>query len=785
MTATDRSESDTLRPAWTSDLADVLGERAAARIMADPAWPSLVAAVTAATTPDPTTDLASGRATRWEPHQILALSYDLLQGGQPDDEPLRPGELATALVWRIAVITDPSAAPAETFAPPAEPAPEPEPIPTFHDVADGDTVDEDWMASLVRDDLPPEYDDVDETHAGHGSPTDGTPASNPAATTPDNGDRNFAAGVFPQPGALLTDAWQSAEQRKVNEAQDREHFWATAAVPRERLVELNAIAEDFFTRHYTDTWAVDYTRERLGTDLRDDPRAVVGYAPNNWTALTNHLRRHGASDHEILSAGLGIKARNGNVVDRFRDRLVFPIKALTPVDDLGDGVDAAVGTRVETLGFIGRRNPTKTDEDNAGPKYLNTADTDLFTKGHALYGLADNATALAAGATPVVVEGPMDALAVTLAGTNTDGIITYVGVAPLGTAFTDTQADALRPYVSTRDRTPILTPPAAPRGAAVNDNAAPPRASIVVATDNDRAGQQAAHRAFWQLVARGEDPRHLVVAHGKDPAELLNSDGPAALRAGLDASTPLADQVIADRTAPFADRLDTIEGRVHAAHLAADVIGALPATTWLERANATAERFGLTPATVINDVLDRAHEWTEDPRALARQRLAERLPEPTPPAPRPPSDPAAHWATLAARLSDGLVDDPHWPTLAEHLTRADATGYDVANRLNVLVAQRPLDTRYSARDLDLRLVSDWPGCLPPADPDALRGTQNQRDRAASKRLAVADEHTAHRTLEPSTAPPGPTPRVTASPTAPSTAPNPQRQQGGRQRGPNR
>ncbi|WP_375497642.1 toprim domain-containing protein, partial [uncultured Jatrophihabitans sp.] len=683
MTATDQSESDTLRPPWTSDLVDVVGEQNAARVMADPAWPSLVAAVTAATTPDQGAGVAAGNTGSWEPHQILALSYDLLQGGQPDDEPLHPDELATALVWRVAMITDPSAAPTATFAPTAEPAPEPEPAPTFAYV-DGESgvegTDEDWLESLVRDDLPPEVSDGD-------APDPDTDDGNSDPFNTDLAD-DFTRASFP----LLVERWEQADHSRAEAEQNREHFWATAAVPRERLVELNTLAEDFFTRHYNDTWAADYTRERLGTDLSDDPRAVVGYAPSNWTALTNHLRRNGASDVEILGAGLGTQTRTGNIVDRFRDRLVFPIKGINLDHDPTTDTSG-----IETLGFIGRRNPAKTDEDNAGPKYLNTADTDLFTKGHTLYGLAEHAAALAAGATPVVVEGPMDALAVTLAGTNPDGSTDYVGVAPLGIAFTYTQADALRPYISTCDHGPD----------------APTRAPIVVATDNDRAGQQAAHRAFWQLVARGEDPRHLVVTHGKDPAELLHSDGAAALRAGLESAAPLADQVIADRTAPFADRLDTIEGRVHAARRAADVIGALPAETWLARANATADQFGLAPTTVINDVLDRGHEWTEDPRALARQRIAERLPEPARPAPATTGKPATRWADLAVGLSEGLVDDPHWPTLAEHLARAEATGYDVTNRLTILAAQRPLDNAHRARDLDLRLVSDWPRCLPP------------------------------------------------------------------------
>ncbi|MEJ7772719.1 MAG: toprim domain-containing protein, partial [Geodermatophilaceae bacterium] len=152
---------------------------------------------------------------------------------------------------------------------------------------------------------------------------------------------------------------------------------------------------------------------------------------------------------------------------------------------------------------MGRRNPP--DTPDAGPKYLNTPQTELFDKSGQLFGLTEGADALGGGATPVLVEGPLDAWATTLAGAGQ-----AVGVAALGTAFTDRQADQLRPYL----------------GAG--------KAGIIVATDNDRAGQQAAVRAFWQLTARGANPRHLVMADGQDPAETLccgATTGPA-MRAG-------------------------------------------------------------------------------------------------------------------------------------------------------------------------------------------------------------------------------------------------------------
>ncbi|MBN9620027.1 MAG: hypothetical protein J0H43_09890, partial [Actinobacteria bacterium] len=121
-----------------------------------------------------------------------------------------------------------------------------------------------------------------------------------------------------------------------------EHHWATAAVPRDRLVELNIQAMDYFTARYPLSWAPGYLHSRLGTDLHDHPAYKVGYAPPGWTHLVDHLRRRGASDDELLAAGLANRATSGRLYDVFRDRLLLPVKQA----DTG-----------EIVAFIARRNP--------------------------------------------------------------------------------------------------------------------------------------------------------------------------------------------------------------------------------------------------------------------------------------------------------------------------------------------------------------------------------------------------------------------------------------------
>ena len=130
----------------------------------------------------------------------------------------------------------------------------------------------------------------------------------------------------------------------------------------------------------------------------------------------------------MTAAGVATVASTGRLIDRFRDRVMFPI--------IHNG---------EILGFVGRRHPDLTDTDRGGPKYLNTADTPLFHKGAQLFGA--NEVDIAAGGIPVIVEGPMDAIAVTLASGGR-----YIGVAPLGTSLTDEQASQLAAHRQEPDR---------------------------------------------------------------------------------------------------------------------------------------------------------------------------------------------------------------------------------------------------------------------------------------------------------------------------------------------
>jgi len=782
--------ASTLRPPWTPVLADLIGPDAGRRVLADPAWPALVAAVTGAT------------RNGWTAEQVLTTAHDLLGDPRGQDEradsALRPGELATALVWRIGMLADPEPFDPElfdlgqgwgtggdsTFSIPPDPSEldlqPPDDLyddptlgdPILDDAAPGQRggraeppghahhsdAGDDWLTGLeppIDPEDAPHDVDVD---ASHDRRVDAppTPAERGERATDTADGSPVVAGDAAVAVPLQPGGQDGAGKHSRPEGSHTPLAAAAAGsdVSQGRLRELNGQALAFFAAGYPGSWAAGHLRERLGIDLTDDPRFTAGYAPASWTALSDHLRSLGASDHELLAAGLSSQARTGRLIDRFRDRLILPIQATGT--DVGE---------VKVVGFIGRRNP---DNPDAGPKYLNTGETALFSKGAQLYGMAEAADELAAGATPVLVEGPLDAIAVTLAGQGA-----AVGVAPLGTAFTDSQADTLRRYLG------------------------PGRPGVVVATDGDEAGRKAAVRAYWQLTARGGNPTHLVMPDGHDPASLLQSAGPAALRLALTDPPTLARTLIDARVGQFADRMHHAEGPVLAVRSAAEAIGALPPEHWLDHIDYLNSVVQTTPGESHLAVLDAGHAWIADPDGLKRKHLAERsiptrpqtpdrqqaVADPGPAAPAAQGEPEAppigtvHPAAGASRLAEAgqepgspvpalerdvdlveqwaadvwvdvgrsidpaLVAGADWSGLAAALDRASRAGYDVQQHLPRLAARSPLPEVRPARALHYRLVDECAAAITPMPTLLRRADDEQRAAAALARLKTeADLH---------------------------------------------
>ncbi|MGQ0844382.1 MAG: MobF family relaxase [Sporichthyaceae bacterium] len=323
-------------------------------------------------------------------------------------------------------------------------------------------------------------------------------------------------------------------------------------------------ATDFYTSQPMAAWVPQYLSAR-GLIPSDLPPGT-GYAPAGWTALVDHLQAQGFSDVDLLASGVAARSSRGTLIDRMRDRLVLPI-----CDDVGP------------VAFIGRIE----QEGHAAPSWLNTAETPLYRKGSMLYGLAENGDALRAGATPVLVEGPIDAAAVTAAG---DG--RYVGVAPLGTALTAEQAAALRELVGNNR-------------------------STVVGFDNDDAGRRAAVRAYDLFAGtQAAQLRRLDLPGGADPAEVLANEGPTSLRDRLHAATPLIDHVVESKIEKWSAQMQWAEGRVAALREVAPLIAALPAEAATRQIGRIMARLDLPHETVLDAVVEAL------PRASKRHEIA-------------------------------------------------------------------------------------------------------------------------------------------------------------------
>ncbi len=241
---------------------------------------------------------------------------------------------------------------------------------------------------------------------------------------------------------------------------------------RNRMSELLERAAGFYSAFLWEAPEAGKAREYLESRglraevLRD---FGVGYAPSAWDTLIMRGQRAGFKVEELAATGLAQKGRSGGMYDRFRERITFPIR---------DARGRAVG-----FGARAMRPEQK-------PKYLNSAENELFHKSEILYGIDRARPAMAKAGRALVVEGYTDVLALHQA-----GLEETVGI--MGTAITEQQIAQLSATVDT----------------------------VILALDADAAGRKAMLRA--QEVAAGRKLEISVVAmpSGEDPAEIATADG--------------------------------------------------------------------------------------------------------------------------------------------------------------------------------------------------------------------------------------------------------------------
>jgi DNA primase len=286
--------------------------------------------------------------------------------------------------------------------------------------------------------------------------------------------------------------------------------------------------------------AVEYVKQR-GIDGSTAKRFGIGYAPDGWSNVLDKFGKSDEATEKLLATGLIIRKDNGQHYDRFRDRIIFPIR------------DA----RGRTIGFGGR---TLGDGE---PKYLNSPETVLFHKGRELYGLYEARQALRSIEQLVVVEGYMDAVALARHGID-------FAVATLGTATTPEHLNRLFRLTE----------------------------NVCFAFDGDRAGRKAAWRALENalpLIREGRQIRFMFLPEGHDPDSYVNEFGTDEFLKALDDGVALSEFLIQELASQV--DMDTIDGRARLAELARPLVNKIPAGVYRELLlESLADTVGLTAA---------------------------------------------------------------------------------------------------------------------------------------------------------------------------------------------
>lgn len=299
---------------------------------------------------------------------------------------------------------------------------------------------------------------------------------------------------------------------------------------RSRLLAANAAAEQFF-RLQLATPEAESARRFLGErgfDAAAAERFSVGYAPNGRDVLGAHLRGLGFTAEEILAAGLQGQG-DRSVYDRFRGRLVWPIKDVTG----------------QTLGFGARRLL----ESDQGPKYLNTPETPVYSKSKVLYGLDLAKRDIARGKQVVVVEGYTDVMACHLAGITT-------AVATCGTAFGSDHITIIRRVMGD-----------------VDNRDSHGLGEVVFTFDPDEAGQKAASRAFADEHRFAAQTYVAVAPDGLDPCDLRLQRGDDAVRLLIQGRKPMYEFMVRRQLEAY--DLETVEGRVAALRATAPIVAGI------------------------------------------------------------------------------------------------------------------------------------------------------------------------------------------------------------------
>ena len=296
---------------------------------------------------------------------------------------------------------------------------------------------------------------------------------------------------------------------------------------RSRIFAANQEAETFF-REQLHTPAAEPGRAFLaerGFDQLAAERFGVGFAPDSYDALSGHLTKKGFSVPELVEAGLVSQGDRG-VYDRFRGRLIWPIRDVTG----------------QTIGFGARR----LGEDDRGPKYLNTPETEVYHKSRVLYGLDLAKRDISKKRQVVIVEGYTDVMACHLAGITT-------AVATCGTAFGAEHIPLIRRVMGDDE-------------GGVDQQ----RGHVIFTFDPDEAGQKAATKAFYDQDKFSANVYVAVPPEGLDPCDVRLHRGDDALVGVIESKRPMYEFMI--RRVLDRVELNSVEGRAEGLRSAVEVV---------------------------------------------------------------------------------------------------------------------------------------------------------------------------------------------------------------------
>ncbi|KAA3610684.1 MAG: DNA primase [Calditrichaeota bacterium] len=299
---------------------------------------------------------------------------------------------------------------------------------------------------------------------------------------------NVFTFIMREEGVLFPEAVRLLAKRAGIEIPEPDENDNTSLQEREALYYACELAADLFhAQIFTESGkpALDYLYKREFSD--EAIKAFdVGYAADSWDILLKHAEAKHMRPEIFEMAGLLNKKDSGGYYDRFRHRVMFPIRNLAG----------------KVIAFGGRKLVT----DDTVPKYVNSPETPIYHKSNVLYGLFQARESIREFGEVIFVEGYTDVIRPAVAGIKNI-------VATSGTALTDLQARLVNRYTE----------------------------KVILLYDNDLAGAKATMRGADILVAQGIEVKIAELAEGEDPDSFVQKNGIEALRSKLQAAVPLLD----------------------------------------------------------------------------------------------------------------------------------------------------------------------------------------------------------------------------------------------------